>query len=160
MTKTLLDNALLLQATAGSDPLDDRTLGSPRPSHIPKYHTNLLSLKSPTSLAGVRIGVITESLTMPALDPRVLSLFLSSAEKFKELGATVEEISIPMHKHGATIWTGISKASGALAKMGCAAGRRGYVMNDLNAKMWPMKQEQWDKAYPRYSDDKFFLYIK
>lgn len=149
MTRTVLDNALLLQAIAGNDWIDDRSFGSPLPADIPKYHANLLSNTNPLDLSGIKIGVITESLTMPGLDPRVLATFLSSIERFKKLGATVEDVSIPMHKHGATIWTAISKMGGAASKMGMAFGRRGHFLNDLNSQMLPMTQDVWEQAYPR-----------
>lgn len=149
MTTTLLDNALLLQAIAGTDLIDDRSFGTPLPSAIPQYHNNLLSNPTPQNLSGVKIGIITESLTMPGMDPRVRASFLASVAKFKDLGAVVEEVSIPMHTHGAAIWTGISKAGGAAAKMGMAFGRRGFILNDLGEQLWPMTQEKWDAAYPR-----------
>jgi amidase len=150
MTTTLLDNALLLQAIAGTDLIDDRSFGAPPQNSIPQYHTNLLSNPNPKDLTGVRIGIIRESLNMPGMDSRVLSNFHNSVEKFVELGAIVEEVSIPMHTHGSTIWTGISKAGGAAAKMGQAFGRRGFILNDLGEQLWPLTQEKWDKAYPRY----------
>lgn len=150
MTRTLLDNALLLQVIAGTDGIDDRSFGAPIQSAVPAYYDKLLSNPTPMDLTGMKIGVITESLDMPGMDPRVLATFLASVEKFKKLGATVEQVSIPMHKHGASIWTGISKAGGAASKMGMAFGRRGHVLNDLNAQLVPLTQESWDKAYPRY----------
>jgi amidase len=149
MTQTLLDNALLLQAIAGTDNIDDRSNGSPKPENLPQYYSKLLFLPTPQDLGGIRIGIIKESLDMPGMDPRVLASFKLSVEKFRLLGATIEEISIPMHKHGAAIWTGISKAGGAAAKMGQAFGRRGYMLNDLGAKLWPLTQKSWDKMYPR-----------
>lgn len=149
MTRTVLDNALLLRAIAGNDDIDDRGFGSPLPAHIPDYYHNLLKLENPKSLSGKKIGVITESLSMPAMDPRVLKLFIASAERFRALGASVEEASIPIHKQGAAIWTGISKFGGYVTKTGSNTGRRGHAMNDLSAKMWPLTQERWDNAYPR-----------
>jgi amidase len=147
MTRTLLDNALLLQAIAGSDNIDDRCTG-PSPSSIPKYHTNLTSLPDPTNLSGIKIGILSESLTMPGIDPRILSLFNSSVKKFSSLGATVQEVSVPFHVHGSTVWTGVSKASGYLNRSGHAHGRRGLALTDLASKLHPMKQENWEKAYP------------
>lgn len=150
MTKTLLENALLLQSIAGNDGIDDRAFGSPLPENVPKYHANLLATSNPKDLRDVKIGVIKESLDMPGMDPRVLKTFLASVEKLKALGATVEEISIPMHKQGAAIWTAISKIGGAAGKMGRAFGRRGHALNDLTRQLVPMTQPVWDEAYPRY----------
>lgn len=149
MTTTLLDNALLLGVIAGNDGIDDRSFGAPLPSALPDYHGQLRGLVQPRDLTGVKIGVIAESLDMPGMDPRVLATFKQAVEKFRELGATVSEISILMHKHGAAIWTGVSKAGGAANKMGITFGRRGYIMNDVNSHVAPVTQQVWDQLYPR-----------
>lgn len=149
MTRTLLDNALLLQAIAGTDGLDDRSFGAPLPSAVSHYYSKLLANPNPQDLTGMKIGIIAESINIPGMDPRVLEIFQGAVQKFRELGATLEEVSIPMHRHGAAIWTGISKAGGAVTKLGMASGRRGLVLNDLNAQLVPLRQEAWDKAYPR-----------
>ncbi|KAF2469092.1 amidase [Lindgomyces ingoldianus] len=147
MTKTVMDNALLLQAIAGSDNIDDRGFAAPAPSAIPHYHNNLTNLEAPKNLSGIRIGIISESLTGAVLDPRVRDTFLKAAEGFRKLGAIVEEVSIPMHLKGPAIWTGVSKLGGYLNKTSGAFGRRGHQMWDLNALMHPMKQENWDEGY-------------
>ncbi|KAI9735146.1 MAG: hypothetical protein M1834_001734 [Cirrosporium novae-zelandiae] len=150
MTKTLLDNALLLQAIAGTDGIDDRSFGSPTPEGIPKYYDLLNAIPNPKDLSGMRIGILGESIKMPSLDPRIKACFLTSAEKFKELGAEVDYVSVPLHSEGAIIWTGISKYSGFLSKTGATGGRRGYFMNDFLSKTIPLTQEKWDNAYPRF----------
>ncbi len=150
MTRTVLDNALLLQSIAGTDGIDDRSFGSPTPQGLPKYHRNLVNLPNPNDLSGMRIGVLEESLTVPALDPRVKQCFLDSVERIKELGAVVEYVSAPFHKQAGLAWTGISKFSGYLTLTGAVGGRRGHFLNDLNAKKWPLTQQAWDKAFPRY----------
>ncbi|KAF2006426.1 amidase [Amniculicola lignicola CBS 123094] len=147
MTKKVLDNALLLQAISGSDNIDDRGFAAPSPNTLPKYYEILKSLESPKDLTGVRIGIITESLTSAVLDPRLRNTFLKAAEGFRNLGATLEEVSVPMHKKGPAIWTGVSKTGGYLNKTSGAFGRRGHQMWDLNALMHPMKQENWENAY-------------
>jgi amidase len=150
MASTVLDNALLLQAIAGTDGIDDRSYGSPQPPDIPSYHQNLLDLPTPMDLSGIRIGVIEESLTMPGIDPRVKACFLDATERFKHLGAVVQNVCIPFHKHAGMIWMAMSKYNAYLTLIG-AGGRRGHIMNDLNEKKWPMSQQAWEKAYPRFS---------
>ncbi|CAK7227169.1 hypothetical protein SBRCBS47491_006478 [Sporothrix bragantina] len=148
MTKTVLDNAALLQAMAGNDGIDDRSFGAPKPEDLPDYVGALKGLDKPTDLTGVKVGLIQESLDMPGFDPRVLATFHAAVEKLKALGATVEIVSVPMHKHGAAIWTGVSKAGGAANKLGITFGRRGYIMNDINERVAPLTQETWDQLYP------------
>src|ERR1700753_116997 len=104
MTRTVLDNALLLQAIAGNDNIDDRSFPAPSPKDIPQYHTNLSKLQNPNDLSGLKVGVIKEALEISVLDERVKKLFLQTAEDLRKAGATVSEVSIPIHKKGPTIW--------------------------------------------------------
>lgn len=149
MTRTVLDSALLLQVAAGTDNMDDRGFAAPSPDHVPKYFDTLKGLSSPKDLSGLKIGVIKESLEGSVLDHRVRQCFMDAADGLRKLGATVEEVSIPIHKKGSNIWTGVSKVGGYLGKMHGAPGRRGHVMNDLNGLLLEAlhKQENWDKAY-------------
>ncbi|KAF2110968.1 amidase signature domain-containing protein [Lophiotrema nucula] len=147
MTRTVLDCAALLEAVAGTDDIDDRGFAAPAPGDVPQYYANLKGRKEPKDLQGLRIGIISESLMGAVVDPRVKETFLTAAEGFRKLGATVEDVSIPIHKKGPAIWTGVSKVGGYLNKTSGAFGRRGHQMWDLNALMHPLKQENWDDAY-------------
>jgi len=149
MTRTVLDNALLLQAVAGTDHIDDRSFAAPAPENIPKYYDILRSINDPKWLAGVKIGIIKESLEFAVLDPRVKACLLSAAEGFRKLGAIVDEVSIPIHKKGSMIWTGVSKVGGYLTKIHGSTGRRGHMMHDLNNLFLESlhSQEKWEKAY-------------
>lgn len=147
MTRTVLDNAYLLQAIAGCDNIDDRGFGAPASGEVPEYGDHLVALGKPKDLSGMRMGVIKESLTGAVLDPRVKETILKAVAGLKELGATITEVSIPMHKKGTAIWTGVSKVGGYLAKSSGPFGRRGHQMIDLHERMWPLKQENWDNAY-------------
>jgi amidase len=148
MTRDVLSNALVLEAIAGTDFVDDRSSGAPAPDQIPSYSASLATLSSPRDLSGMRIGIITESLSTPALDPRVKACFLAAADRFRSLGATVSEVSVPMHPTASAVWTGISKLGGYMNKTLALGGRRGYALNDLNRKLWPVNQGMWDNAIP------------
>ena len=148
MTRTVLDNALLLQAIAGNDDIDDRGFAAPHPSRIPRYAADLQGAPNPKDLTGLRIGIIAESLTSAVLDPRIKSTFLHAASLFSTISqATVTEISIPLHQKGPMIWTGVSKVGGYLTKIHGSPGRRGHQMLSLNQALHPMQQHQWDAAY-------------
>lgn len=146
MTETVFSNAKGLQAVAGSDNMDDRGFGVVGG----KYYEDLLALESSKDLTGVKIGIVKEGFDNPAVEERVKKTCYDAIEKFKLLGATVEEISIPLHKKGPLIWTGISKVGGYLNKMGCGVGRRGTALNDLNELFIHSMhdKERWNKAYP------------
>ena len=146
MTRTVLENAQLLEAIAGNDNIDDRSFAAPNPLNIPAYST-IESLPITKPLSGRKLAIIIESLSTPAIDPRVLKTFKAAVSQFVELGATVEEVSIPIHSKGAAIWTGISKVGGFLAKTSGSFGRRGHQLLGLNVLFNGMGQENWDEAY-------------
>lgn len=146
MTRDVLTNAVFLEAIAGSDNIDDRSFAAPNPTNLPSY-SSIANLPTDKPLAGKKFAVIIESLSTPATDPRVVTTFRTAVSKFIELGATVDEISIPIHSKGAAIWTGISKVGGFLAKTSGSFGRRGHQMLGLNSLLHPMGQENWDNAY-------------
>lgn len=148
MTRTLLDNALMLQAIAGNDNIDDRSFAAPSPANAPKYYDNLKALSNPKSLSGVRVGILLEALNQPSVEPRVKACVEAAIQGLRDLGATVGEVSVPLHSQGAAIWTAISKTGGYLAKRNLNFGRRGHVMTDLSEKFQELTQEQWDNAYP------------
>lgn len=147
MTRTLLDNALMLQCVAGNDDIDDRSFAAPTPEKVPKYYENLMSLPNPADLSGLKVGVITEAMSQASVEPRVRACVQAAIDGLQSLGATVKEVSIPLHSNGAAIWTAISKSGGYLAKRNLAFGRRGHIMTDLNAKFQHVSQEMWDVCY-------------
>ncbi|KAJ4288683.1 hypothetical protein N0V90_011920 [Kalmusia sp. IMI 367209] len=146
MTRTVLDNAIFLEAIAGNDNIDDRSFAAPWPSKVPRY-SSVEDLPVDKPLAGKRIAIITESLSTPALDPRIIKTFKTAVSKFAELGANIDEVSIPIHSKGAAIWTGISKVGGFLAKTSGSFGRRGHQMLGLNTLLHPIGQDNWNEAY-------------
>ncbi|KAK5168155.1 uncharacterized protein LTR77_006723 [Saxophila tyrrhenica] len=116
MARTVDDTALLLSVLAGYDGIDCRpTPECPMPSQVPQYHNDLQTWigqkkdagewNSTSAAKGLRIGILTESFSVAGLDPSISSTVRTAAERFEALGADVKEISIPLHKHGASIWT-------------------------------------------------------
>ncbi|EUC48008.1 hypothetical protein COCMIDRAFT_88603 [Bipolaris oryzae ATCC 44560] len=149
MTRTVLENALLLEAIAGNDNIDDRSFTAPHPSKIPLY-TSITNLPQEKPLQGKKFAIITESLSTPAMDKRIVRNFLAAASKYTLLGATVTQVSIPLHAKGAAIWTGISKVGGFLSKASGPFGRRTHQMLPLNTlfQQAAAVPENWDEVYP------------
>ena len=95
------DVALLLQAIAGEDGLD------PRQKDIQVAEDYGAALED--GAQGLRIGIVTEGFGWPDLSEKdVDDLVRESADAFKELGAEVTEVSIPLHRDGVHIWNGIA----------------------------------------------------
>lgn len=145
MTRTVLDNALLLQVIAGDDGIDDRGGFCVKGD---MYHEKLLALgDGKISLEGMKIGILKEGMDNANLDAKMKACVKNAIEKFEELGAIVEEVSVPMHSSGTLIWTIISKVGGYLSKTNQVYSRRGLALNDLTSKYFPLSQDNWEGAY-------------
>jgi amidase len=98
MTANVADNALLLEVLAGPDGYDPRQYSI----RVQPYCEAL-----GRGIAGLRIGVVTEGFQAPNAEDDVNAKVRAAAERFARLGATVAEVSIPMHLLGSAIWTPI-----------------------------------------------------
>jgi amidase len=126
MTANVADNALLLEAIAGPDGLDSRQ----RDVKVARY-TQALG----RGVKGLRIGVLKEGFDHPNSEPDVDSKVRAGAERFKSLGATVDEVSVPMHLTlGFPIWAAIrgDAACVTLLEMnGAGIGHEGLYVTSL-----------------------------
>ena len=100
MTGTVFDNALLLESIAGGDDMLDPRQYAPRTDD----YTGQIS----RGISDLRIGIVSEAFDWPTSERDVSDAVRLAGESLKKLGATVDEISIPMHKHGSAIWTPIA----------------------------------------------------
>ncbi|CZR68188.1 related to amidase [Phialocephala subalpina] len=150
MTLDVATNARILQAIAGRDGIDDRGMGVPKPTELPDYSAGLnLGVK------GLKIGILKEGFEFKIMDPRIRERVREAANKFKDLGAEVIQISIPLHTHAADIVTCALRPSAAQnGYLGQACGRRGLYLNGLVDKMIPLDQQKFDKMF---STSKFSL---
>jgi amidase len=109
MTRSVADNALMLEVLAGPDGLDPRqSLASSQKV----AYTEALS----GNVKGLRIGVLREGFGLPNSEPDVDQKVREAAQTFRSLGAVVEEVSVPMHLLGPAIWTPIA-CEGATQQM-------------------------------------------
>jgi amidase len=107
MTTTVADNALLLEVIAGPDGLDPRQYNV----RVDRYTAAL-----GRGVAGMRIGVLVEGFGHANSEPDVDARVRDAANRFRSLGAHVEDVSVPMHLDGAAIWTPIA-LEGLMAQM-------------------------------------------
>jgi amidase len=146
ITRTCLENAILLEAIAGVDGLDDRQrAGTPFRDQVPKYSQILLDTKT-IGVKGMRIGILKEGLASKILDPGVDAKFHAAASVFAELGARVEEVSVPMHTIAPAIFGAASRQGGTMGRDGRASGRRQVMLTDLYEKMLPCTAATMDKV--------------
>ncbi|NDW44570.1 amidase [Ruegeria sp. PrR005] len=99
VTNNVADNALLLEVLAGEDGLDPR-------QYKPKVYRYTEALGR--GAQGMRIGVLKEGFAHPNSEADVDQKVMQAAERFRELGARVEEVSIPEHYTAMDAWTAIT----------------------------------------------------
>jgi amidase len=107
MTATVEDNALLLEVLAGPDGLDPRQYGA-----VAKPYRDALG----RGAAKLSIAVVNEGFEHPQSQPDVDRVVREAADRFRGLGASVDTVSIPMHRAGVPIWLAVA-AEGATMQM-------------------------------------------
>ena len=90
-TRTVKDNALVLNAISGHDASDSMSYEG----EVPDFTAGIES-----GVKGMKIGVPTEYLNEKGLEEGVKEAVLKAIDTFKSLGAIVEEVSLPHSKYG------------------------------------------------------------
>ena len=99
---TVEDNAYLLNILAGEDELDGTTA---KGLDKKDYTENIDS-----GIEGMKIGIPKEFIEEEGLDPEIKDVILKDIEALRELGAEVEEFSLPATKDGLAPYYIISSA--------------------------------------------------
>ena len=94
ISRTVEDAAITLSAIAGYDPNDPTTWNTP----VPDYRQALDG-----DIRGLRVGIVTELLHSEMVEPDVANAVTAAARTLAELGADVEEVSIPLAAHANAI---------------------------------------------------------
>ena len=96
--RTVEDCAMTLQAIAGHDPKDPYTWKAAPP----EYRRALTG-----EIKGIKLGIAQEMLDSEAVESEVRDAVLAAAGVLADLGATVQEVSIPLTDHASTISRGL-----------------------------------------------------
>ena len=106
MARSVAEVALLLEVIAGKDPMDPRQYDVP----VQPYSQALSR-----DLRGVRLGVVREGFGTPVSEPEVDAKVREAVRALRELGAQVQEVSIPAHlEAGGIVWALIAEGMAAL----------------------------------------------
>ena len=87
ISRTVADCAMTLQVIAGHDPKDRYTRKAPVPNYTQALNGDI---------KGLKIGVVTERVHTDDVIPEIRTAVLNAIEVLAELGADVQEISLPM----------------------------------------------------------------
>ncbi|KAL3472553.1 amidase signature domain-containing protein [Aspergillus californicus] len=143
LARTTLEAATCLDVISGYDGVDDRSLGT-----IPGSTRFAAAIKEAPRLDGFKIGILKEGFEHSIVQTSVKTLVLNAARKLEDLGATVEEVSLPEHLHGPALWTILSKIAGTQTLLGHNTGRRGLCMTEAEHSRLPWTNEAFQRAFP------------
>ena len=115
ISRTVEDAAITLGAIAGHDPKDRYSSTAP----VPDYRQALGG-----DLNGLKIGVITEFMESDLVEPKVRQTVSDSFATLGELGATVEEVSVPLSM-------GAGVASAVLLAVEPALAQQDWIKDQL-----------------------------
>jgi len=131
--------ARLLTAIAGPDPHDPRTV-------IAKVGNYMNALGK--GAKGLRIALMKEGFSHPTSDPATDRKVRAAVDDLKGLGATVDEVSVPMHLDGPHIWTGVILEGAAEMMI------KGYAMgNNWSGYYTTSLQEAFARGFRSRPDD-------
>ena len=116
ISRTVEDAAITLTSIAGYDPRDPSTWNTP----VPDYRQALDG-----NVRGKRVGIVTELLHSDVVEPDVADAVTAAAGTLAELGADVEEVSIPLAAYANTI-------GGALLAVEPAVNMREWVRERIH----------------------------
>lgn len=148
MAHNVDDIALMLTVLAGYDGLDARmTAESPLRENVTQYHEELAAFAkiTPQPGKGLKVGIISESLTSPGTSKEIASTVETAAMKhFFAAGAEVDRVDVPMHLLGPAIWT--AAARNHMASLTAAGRIPDILTHNLPhfAPKWPPDQEMFD----------------
>ena len=98
ISRTVADCAVTLGAIAGYDPKDPSTWDVPVPDYLAELDAGV---------EGLRIGVVTERIDYDGVDPQARDAVTQAIGLLGELGAEVQEVSIPLMPDSAAVSTAI-----------------------------------------------------
>ena len=104
ITRTVEDAALLLSVIAGPDPADPR-MRSAAPGDVQSHLRD--------GVAGLRIGVVRELTHGSDTDAETRVAVLAAAETLRKLGATVDEVSLPLVMLAGAVFMALADSEGA-----------------------------------------------
>ena len=140
MGANVKDVALMLEVIAGRDGLDPR-----QPTDVPteRYTEGLTG-----NLDGVRVGIVDEGFGWEGLsEPEVDEIVRDAAHRLEKAGATVKDVSVPLHRNGIDIWNAvIIEGATELMVKGNAMGSnwKGFYTTSLLDNYWQGLQTRAD----------------
>lgn len=123
MTRNVTDNALLLEAISGYDKRDSTSLNM----EVPKFNANLNG-----KVAGMKIALPKEYF-QDGVSAEIQEAVRKAAAQFEEMGATVEEVSMPTLAYGIPAYYIIASSEASSNLQRFDGVRYGYRAENVNS---------------------------
>lgn len=123
MTRNVTDNALLLEAISGYDKRDSTSLNM----EVPKFSANLNG-----KVAGMKIALPKEYF-QDGVSAEIQEAVRKAAAQFEEMGATVEEVSMPTLAYGIPAYYIIASSEASSNLQRFDGVRYGYRAKNVNS---------------------------
>lgn len=125
LTRDVTDAALVMNVISGPDPKDSTSVPKP----VPDYTRSLVP-----DIRGIRLGVPREYF-VPGMEEGVEQVIRAALSKFEEMGASIEEMSLPSTKYALSVYYIIapSECSANLARYNGV--KYGFSFQDTDS-MW------------------------
>lgn len=121
MTRSVKDNALILNAISGQDERDGTSIA----------HNQDFSEKIGQEIKGLTIGLPKEMFDSEIVDQKVIDLVKESVKELENKGAEVREISLPHLKYGVASYYAIATAEASTNLQAYDGIRYGYHAEDV-----------------------------
>ncbi|KAK2040681.1 amidase [Colletotrichum somersetense] len=145
LCRTVMEVAQCLDTISGYDGIDDKSLGAA--AHGSYDFCTSLKLSS-SRLEGVKIGLLKEGFNQEIIEPRMRDHVMAAARKLESLGATIDEVSVPLHLEGPSIWTIQQRIAGSSGILGRVSGRRGLGLTEFEKARLPWSDSSFQKLFP------------
>ncbi|KAK1676272.1 amidase [Colletotrichum godetiae] len=143
--RSVTEAAQCLDVISGYDGIDDKSLGAAAHG---SYNFSAALSASSGRLDGFKIGLLREGFDQEIVDPKVKEHVLSAARKLEALGAIVEDVSVPLHLEGPSIWTIQQRIAGSSGILGRASGHRGLGLTEFEKARLPWIDSSFQKLFP------------
>ncbi|KAM0417116.1 hypothetical protein ACHAPT_012892 [Fusarium lateritium] len=151
LASNLEDIAAILEVMAGYDGIDPRMTPESPLLHQVKRYSQILAdyrerLNSSLETLPLRVGLLTESFHVSGVAPQVRdTVYKAASLHFGAAGATVVDVSIPMHLEGPVLWTASTRPSmyDWLCK-GKSSGYLNYLTPHIEPR-WPPSQDMLEQ---------------
>jgi aspartyl-tRNA(Asn)/glutamyl-tRNA(Gln) amidotransferase subunit A len=136
--RDVTDVALVLGAISGHDPWDSTNSDAP----VPDYRAAL----GDGSLAGLRVGVPREYF-VEGIDPEVERTVRAAIRQLANLGATVDEVSLPHTEHALAVYYLIAPAEASANLARYDGVKYGLSIRDDGDDVWDMYRKTRGRGF-------------